>query len=103
MSATLSDDLEKLRRIVLRNPVLLRLETGKADGKLQQFYLTIPAKDKDLLLYAMIKLGIITGKALFFVNDMETCYRKKLIMEQFGIHAAVLNAELPFNLLAHYS
>jgi ATP-dependent RNA helicase DDX56/DBP9 len=101
MSATLSDDLEKLRRVVLRNPVLLRLETGKTDGKLQQFYLTIPAKDKDLLLYAMIKLGIITGKALFFVNDVETCYRKKLIMEQFGIHAAVLNAELPFNSRQH--
>jgi ATP-dependent RNA helicase DDX56/DBP9 len=101
MSATLSDDLEKLKKVVLRNPVILRLEMGKRDGQLKQFYLSIPKDDKDLLLYAFIKLGVITGKALFFVNDVEACYRKKLIMEQFGIHAAVLNSELPFNSRQH--
>ena len=101
MSATLSDDLEKLKKVVLRSPVILRLEMGKRDGQLRQFYLSIPRDDKDLLLYAFIKLGVITGKALFFVNDVETCYRKKLIMEQFGIHAAVLNSELPFNSRQH--
>ena len=48
-----------------------------------------------------MRLELIAGKAIFFVNDVDTCYRLKLFLEQFSIPAAVLNAELPANSRQH--
>lgn len=101
MSATLSPELEKLKQSVLHNPAVVKLEEGETDGKLQQYYLPVPAMDKDLLLYALIKLGVVHGKIIFFVNSTESAYRLKLFFEQFLIKSAVLNAQLPHNSRQH--
>ncbi|TYZ60929.1 hypothetical protein PybrP1_004332 [[Pythium] brassicae (nom. inval.)] len=101
MSATLSPELEKLKKSVLHNPAVVKLEEGATDGKLQQYFLAVPAADKDLLLYALIKLGVVQGKVIFFVNSTEAAYRLKLFFEQFIIKSAVLNAELPHNSRQH--
>lgn len=101
MSATLSPELEKLKQSVLHNPAVVKLEEGETDGKLQQYYLPVPAVDKDLLLYALIKLGVVHGKVIFFVNTTESAYRLKLFFEQFMIKSAVLNAQLPHNSRQH--
>lgn len=101
MSATLSPELEKLKKSVLHNPAVVKLEEGETDGKLQQYYLPVAQADKDLLLYALIKLGVIQGKVIFFVNSTEAAYRLKLFFEQFIIKSAVLNAELPHNSRQH--
>jgi ATP-dependent RNA helicase DDX56/DBP9 len=101
MSATLSPELEKLKKSVLHNPAVVKLEEGETDGKLQQYYLSVPGKDKDLLLYALIKLGVVHGKVIFFVNTTEAAYRLKLFFEQFLIKSAVLNAQLPHNSRQH--
>ncbi|KAF1328282.1 Atp-dependent RNA helicase dbp9, partial [Globisporangium splendens] len=101
MSATLSPELEKLKKSVLHNPAVVKLEEGETDGKLQQYYLPVPQTDKELLLYALIKLGVIHGKVIFFVNTTEAAYRLKLFFEQFIIKSAVLNAELPHNSRQH--
>lgn len=101
MSATLSPELEKLKKSVLHNPAVVKLEEGETDGKLQQYYLPIVSQDKDLLLYALIKLGVVQGKVIFFVNSTEAAYRLKLFFEQFIIKSAVLNAELPHNSRQH--
>lgn len=52
-------------------------------------------EDKFLLLYALLKLALIRGKALLFVNTLERSYRLRLFLEQFSIPACVLNGELP--------
>uniref|UniRef100_K3WG30 RNA helicase n=1 Tax=Globisporangium ultimum (strain ATCC 200006 / CBS 805.95 / DAOM BR144) TaxID=431595 RepID=K3WG30_GLOUD len=101
MSATLSPELEKLKKSVLHNPAVVKLEEGETDGKLQQYYLPVSQADKELLLYALIKLGVIHGKVIFFVNTTEAAYRLKLFFEQFIIKSAVLNAELPHNSRQH--
>jgi len=101
MSATLSEDLESLKKLVLHNPVRLKLELGSTDGKLRQFYLPVLEEDKDLYLYSLIQLGLITGKTIFFVNTTESCYHLKLFLEQFGVKAAVLNGELPMDSRRH--
>jgi ATP-dependent RNA helicase DDX56/DBP9 len=101
MSATLSDDLESLKKLVLHNPVRLKLELGQTDGKLRQFYLPVVSNDKDLFLYSLIQLGLIQGKTIFFVNSTESCYHLKLFLEQFGVRAAVLNGELPMDSRRH--
>ncbi|CAI5726680.1 unnamed protein product [Hyaloperonospora brassicae] len=101
MSATLSPELETLKRSVLHNPAVVKLEEGATDGKLQQFYLPVKAADKDLLLYALLRLGVVSGKVIFFVNSTPAAYRLKLFFEQFVIKSAVLNAKLPHNSRQH--
>ncbi|RHY95807.1 hypothetical protein DYB37_003809 [Aphanomyces astaci] len=94
MSATLSPELDALKKALLHNPAVVKLEEGSSDGKLTQYYLPVAKKDKDLLLYALIKLGIVHGKIIFFVNSTSAAYRLKLFFEQFLIPAAVLNSHV---------
>lgn len=101
MSATLSEELNQLKRAVLHTPAVVKLEGGETDGVLQQFYVQMPSKDKDLLLYALLKLGMLQGKVLFFTNSNEHAYRLKLFFQQFSIKSAVLNGKLPFNSRDH--
>lgn len=106
LSATLSPELDSLKKIVLHSPVILKLEqendhaaaaSASAAGHLKQFFVTLPNnKDKNLVLYVFLKLGLLKGKGLFFVNTTDSGYRLKLFLEQFHIRSAVLNAELPF-------
>jgi ATP-dependent RNA helicase DDX56/DBP9 len=99
MSATLSPELNSLKKVVLHSPVVLKLEQEELDssaGQLTQFYLETPKKDKNLLIYVFLKLGLLKGKGIFFVNSTDGGYRLKLFLEQFHIRSSVLNAELPF-------
>lgn len=58
-------------------------------------------EDKFLLLYALLKLSLIRGKSLLFVNTLERSYRLRLFLEQFSIPACVLNGELPLRSRCH--
>ncbi len=53
--------------------------------------------DKFLLIYVILKLKLIRGKCIIFVNDVDRSYRLKLFLEQFSIKSCVLNSELPLN------
>lgn len=53
--------------------------------------------DKFLLTYVILKLKLVKGKCLIFVNDVDRGYRVKLFLEQFSIKSCVLNSELPLN------
>lgn len=53
--------------------------------------------DKFLLTYVILKLKLIRGKCIIFVNDVDRSYRVKLFLEQFSIKSCVLNSELPLN------
>lgn len=116
MSATLSPELHKLKHVVLHSPVVLKLEgedddaspaTNLKEGTLMQFHLNLPSKDRYLVLYVFLKLGLLKGKGLFFVNTIDGGYRLKLFLEQFHIRSAVLNAELPLksrlNMIEHFT
>ncbi|KAL5724821.1 RNA helicase [Ranunculus cassubicifolius] len=107
MSATLSADVEKLKQLVLHNPISLTL-TEVGDNKdeiipssVQQFWISCSARDKLLHIYALLKLDLIQKKVLIFVNAIDTGFKLKLFLEQFGIRSAVLNAELPQNSRLH--
>jgi len=99
MSATLSPELNSLKKIVLHSPVVLKLENevkNNGSGHLTQFHLELPKRDKNLVMYVFLKLGLLKGKGIFFVNTTDGGYRLKLFLEQFHIRSSVLNAELPF-------
>lgn len=101
MSATLSPELDKFKRVVLHNPAVLKISDTKGAGHLLQYYLQSTESDKYLILYVFIKLGLLQGKGLIFVNDVSKCYRLKLFLQQFFIPAAVLNSEVPLNSRLH--
>jgi len=100
MSATLSAEVNSIKKVVLHSPVVLTLEEDEdvgANRSLKQFYLSLPKKDKGLVVYVFLKLGLLKGKGLFFVNTTDAAYRLKLLLEQFHIRSSVLNGELPIH------
>ncbi len=64
MSATLSPELNSLKKVVLHSPAVLKLEEDEAastagkkkEGNLTQFYLSLPKKDKTLIVYVFLKV-----------------------------------------------
>ncbi|XP_045350118.1 probable ATP-dependent RNA helicase DDX56 isoform X1 [Leopardus geoffroyi] len=104
MSATFNEDVQALKELVLHNPVTLKLQESQLPGpdQLKQFQVVCETEeDKFLLLYALLKLSLIRGKSLLFVNTLERSYRLRLFLEQFGIPACVLNGELPLRSRCH--
>ncbi|KAJ1597052.1 hypothetical protein NDA14_004341 [Ustilago hordei] len=99
MSATMTSDVSKLKGLLLRKPVVLKLNESdeSSASNLVQFYTKTSEEDKFLLVYIILKLKLIRGKAILFVNELERGYRLKLFLEKFGLKACVLNAELPIN------
>ncbi|KAA8495020.1 ATP-dependent RNA helicase dbp9 [Porphyridium purpureum] len=117
VSATLDEDVEALRTIVLRRPLAVRIEaeTGSgsaADSEAQQqsalaasclhYFVGLQrVDDKFLVTYAMLRLGVLTGKILVFVNGIDAAFKLKLFLDRFSISSAVLNSELPANSRLH--
>lgn len=97
----MTNDVQTLKGWVLRSPVILTLSEPTASSLLSQYYTITTEVDKFLLLYVLLKLKLIQGKALIFVNTVDRGYRLRLFLEQFGIKACVLNAELPLNSRYH--
>lgn len=96
-SATLSDDVTNLKKLVLHNPVSLKLEEPSLPDatQLTQYKILVEQEDKFVLIYALFKLKLIQGKTIIFVNNVDKCFQIKLYLEQFGIPVCVLNSELP--------
>ncbi|XP_067928839.1 probable ATP-dependent RNA helicase DDX56 [Watersipora subatra] len=103
MSATLSPDVKSIKRMVLHNPVTVKLEeTSLPDAsQLTQYHIKCEDEDKFLLLYTLVKLNLICGKSLVFVSSVDRCYKLKLFLGHVGIMACVLNPELPINSRCH--
>lgn len=96
MSATLKTELETLKGLFCRDPVILELDEEEKDTRSVSQYVVRCAEDeKFLLIYAIFMLKLIKGKCIVFVGDIDRCYRLKLFLEQFGIRSCVLNSELP--------
>ncbi|XP_011496167.1 PREDICTED: probable ATP-dependent RNA helicase DDX56 [Ceratosolen solmsi marchali] len=96
-SATLSEDVLSLKKLVLHNPAILKLEEPPLapPSQLTHYTLTAEENDKATILYTLLKLSLIRGKCIIFVNTVDRCYKLKLFLEQFGIPTCVLNSELP--------
>ena len=115
-SATLSEDVTRLKKLVLNNPVVLKLSEPQLpdSSQLTQYVIKLEEEEKFVLIYALFKLELIRGKSLMFVSsvdryvpkrlssnfypifaNMYRCYKMKLYLEQFNIPCCVLNSELP--------
>ncbi|TWW66183.1 putative ATP-dependent RNA helicase DDX56 [Takifugu flavidus] len=103
MSATLSEDVQSLKELLLHNPVILKLQGSQLpdSSQLQQYSINCEEEDKFLLIYTLLKLRLVQGKTLLFVGAVDRSYRLKLFLEQFGIPTCVLNSELPVGSRCH--
>ncbi|OTF80112.1 ATP-dependent RNA helicase DDX56-like protein [Euroglyphus maynei] len=104
MSATLNTDVKELKKLILNNPVILKLEEPDLpeSDNLQQYHIEVfDDEEKFVLINALLKLGLIIGKTIIFVNNVDRCYRLRLFLEQFGIRTCVLNSELPIASRCH--
>ncbi|KAG0165085.1 ATP-dependent DNA/RNA helicase [Apophysomyces sp. BC1034] len=102
MSATFTKDIEELKQLVLRKPAILKLEEEQDETEnLTQYVITCSEFEKFLYAFVIIKLRLIRGKIILFVNDIDRCYKLKLFLEQFSVKSCVLNSELPLNSRYH--
>lgn len=96
LSASITPEVEELKSLLLHSAVTLKLEDEHDEQEnLKQFTISCSAEDKFLLVYVVLKLRLLKGKILIFVNDVDRSYKLKLFLEQFGIRSCVVNGELP--------
>lgn len=108
LSATLeSEGIDGFRKLVLRRPLTIKVTTdadlkdGDPTGASHYFARLKNPRDRYLVAYAMLRLNVICGKVLIFVNHVNSAFRLKLFLDQFKVKSAVLNSELPANSRMH--
>ena len=72
-SATLSEDVTRLKKLVLNNPVVLKLSEPQLpdSSQLTQYVIKLEEEEKFVLIYALFKLELIRGKSLMFVSSVD--------------------------------
>lgn len=97
VSATLNADLINLKNLVLNKPVILKLEEPELPkcDELAQYHINCQEDEKYVILIALIKLNLLRGRTIIFVDSVKKCYKLKIFLEQFMIKSCLLNPELP--------
>ncbi|DBB15417.1 TPA: hypothetical protein ACH3X3_003648 [Trebouxia sp. C0006] len=114
MSATTSEDVQRLQQLVLHNPTVIDCTDNGSEAndmagsnaagtssQIQHFSIQCDREDRLLNVMVLLKLGLVQRKVLLFINSINEGYRLRLFLEAFGIRSAVLNAELPLNSRHH--
>ncbi|XP_021916382.1 probable ATP-dependent RNA helicase DDX56 isoform X2 [Zootermopsis nevadensis] len=86
-SATLSEDVLNLKSMVLHNPVILKLQEPELAPatQLTHYHLAAEEDEKAAILYALLKLHLVRGKSIIFVNSVDRCYKKRKKDKEFGV------------------
>lgn len=97
VSATLNPDVINLKNLVLHKPVIIKLEEPELPKceQLAQYHISCQEDEKFVILIALIKLNLLRGRTIIFVNSVKKCYKLKLFLEQFAVRSCLLNPELP--------
>lgn len=76
-SATLSEDVLELKKLLLRNAIILKLQEPDLAplSQLSHYKLNAEEEDKAVILYCCFKLKLVKGKILVFVNTVDKCYK----------------------------
>lgn len=108
LSATLEvEGMESFKKVILRRPLTIKvtsdedMKDGELAGAAHYVARLKNHKDRYLVAYAMLRLNVICGKVLIFVNHINAAFRLKLFLDQFKVKSAVLNSELPANSRMH--
>uniref|UniRef100_A0A0K0FKW9 RNA helicase n=1 Tax=Strongyloides venezuelensis TaxID=75913 RepID=A0A0K0FKW9_STRVS len=100
-SATISDDLTEIKKILLTGPVLsvkLKEDLLPSSDQLTQYKINCNTEEeKFTVIISMLKLKLMQGKSIFFVSSVDRCYRLQIFLQCFKIPSCVLNPEMPAN------
>ena len=82
-SATLSEDVTRLKKLVLNNPVVLKLSEPQLpdSSQLTQYVIKLEEEEKFVLIYALFKLELIRGKSLMFVSSVDRYVKVDFVWE----------------------
>uniref|UniRef100_A0A5S6QUK7 RNA helicase n=1 Tax=Trichuris muris TaxID=70415 RepID=A0A5S6QUK7_TRIMR len=102
-SATLNEEVLALKKLLLHNPVILKLNESQlpSSSQLTQYHVSCTEEEKFVILCAMFKLKLIKGKTIIFVQTIDRCFKLKLFLGLFGVQTVILNSELPINSRCH--
>ena len=129
-SATMTEDVDTLKNLLLQNPVTLDLqeletekkldaenesavvETGTGSVDIEHYRIDLPISagppgslsevtERLLRLLTMLKYGLVERKVLVFVNTADFGMRTRLFLDAFGIRCCELHAEMPLNTRNH--
>ncbi|CAI4226016.1 unnamed protein product [Auanema sp. JU1783] len=104
-SATLTDDMTTLKKLFMTGPVVtIKLKEGDlpdTDQLAQYLVSCLDDEQRFTILVAMLKLKLIVGKTIIFVNSTDRCYKMMLILKAFAIRSCILNSEMPANSRCH--
>lgn len=80
-SATLSDDVVNLKKIILHNPVILKLTEPELApmSQISHYQIIAEEQEKATILYSLFKLHLVQGKSIVFVNSVDRCYKYVMI------------------------
>ncbi|CBK24172.2 uncharacterized protein [Blastocystis hominis] len=93
LSATLNEEVSLLKQKLLHNCVTVKLE--EENTNLNEFFIEVSEEKKALLLYALLRLHILKGKVIIFVDSLNFGYFLSIFLERFSMKSVVLNNELP--------
>ncbi|CAL8122532.1 unnamed protein product [Orchesella dallaii] len=96
-SATMTKKVQKLQRASLKDPVKVEVNTKyKTVDKLQQYYLFIPLKFKDVYLVHI--LNELAGNSfMVFCATCANAMRTALLLRNLGFHAIPLHGQMSQN------
>jgi ATP-dependent RNA helicase DDX56/DBP9 len=112
VSATLSDDLETLKGLMLRSPLSIVINDKditsdapvtvskkkthvQGNPSCKQYFMSVTGRDKFLALYGIIKTEVISGRILIFTSSIDHAYKVKIFFDKFAIKSGVFNSEMP--------
>lgn len=77
VSATITEEVVEMKKIVLHNPVILKLEEPDLvpESQLSNQRILAEADEKPAILSALFKLHLLRGKNVIFVNTVDRCYK----------------------------
>lgn len=127
MSATTSEDVDRLTKLVLQSPESLdllaaagengqdgddELEAGGSAAEIEHRRIDLPnacgsggphqeVAEKLLHLLTLLRLALVQRKVLIFVNSADAGMRVRLFLDAFGLRCSVLSADLPLNSRHH--
>ncbi|GKT16010.1 hypothetical protein ADUPG1_010835 [Aduncisulcus paluster] len=99
VSATLPSAVQDIAKLALREPEVVDMKdlstAASKDSFPTHLVIRIPEKEKMYVLFALIKLGLIQGRCLVFVNKSQRAYALRLMLSMFGVDCACLTGDVP--------
>ena len=124
-SATTSEEVERLTRLLFQNPIVLDLlqasdeinsigqdKSMQNEGDIDHRLVQLPdscgppgcvaeATERLLRILTILKYGLAQKKVILFVNSPDSGMRLRLFLDAFGIKCCELHSEMPLNSRNH--